>query len=309
MKLPLTLIPVGTKLDFIGKRYIAFAFSAMVTVLTIFFLFTKGLNLGIDFTGGIIMEVRSKQEINVGEVRELLAKNEYSGTSIQNFGSLNDVMIRFRAVENDSQAKEVNKIKELLTSKLGKDIEFRKVDYVGPRVGKELIENAVLALFFSLIVMLLYIWYRFDWQYGIGAIIALFHDAIAVMGFYSFSQYEFDLTSVAALLTVIGYSINDTVVIYDRIRENVRKHKVTDIAAIINLSVNETLSRTTMTSLTTLVVCFALAAFGGEVIEGFSTATLFGIAFGTYSSIYISAPVLIYTGIGSAKSTSKKHTE
>jgi preprotein translocase subunit SecF len=300
LKLPLHLVPYNTKIDFIGKKWISFAFSIFITVATVMLLFTKGLNLGIDFTGGIIIESRTEHEIDVSKYRDVLIEAGYHGASVQNFGSNNGVLLRFQAKDSDAQAKEVEVVKNLLKEKIDNKIEFRKIDYVGPKVGKELIEKGVKALILALLVMLVYIWFRFSWQFGLGAVIALFHDAIATIGFYIVSGYEFDLTSIAAVLTIIGYSINDTVVIYDRIRENMRKYKIKHLAEIINLSVNETLSRTVMTVSTCLLVCLAFVLFGGEVIEGFSMAMLFGIAFGTYSSVYIAAPVLMYTGIAKA---------
>jgi preprotein translocase SecF subunit len=195
------------------------------------------------------------------------------------------------------EGKEIKKIQEILTQELDPKIEFRKSDYVGPKVGNELIENSVTALIVSLIGMLMYIWFRFDWQFGIGAIVALIHDAIITLGFYIVSGYEFDLTSVAAILTIIGYSINDTVVIYDRVRENMRKYKTHTFAQIINLSINETLSRTIMTVATTLLACMSLILFGGGILKSLSVALFIGISFGTYSSIYVAAPILMHTGL------------
>jgi preprotein translocase SecF subunit len=296
MRFPLTLVPHGTDIDFIGKRWLAFSFSIIISIITLILLFTHGLNLGIDFTGGIIMEARSAKSISVHQYREVLADAGYHGAALQNFGGENNVLIRLQPKFSDEQSKEVEHIKSVLTSKTDPDIEFRKVDYVGPKIGKELITNGIMAMALSLIGIMFYIGTRFSWQYGIGAIIALFHDAWITLGFYIVSGYEFDLTAIAAILTIIGYSINDTVVIYDRIRENLRKYKVVHMSDVINRSVNETLSRTVMTVLTTLIACVALVIFGGDVIRGFSTAMLFGIAFGTYSSIYIAAPILIHTG-------------
>jgi preprotein translocase SecF subunit len=299
MKFPLTLISHGTNIDFIGKRCYAFAFSIGISILTLVLLFTKGLNLGIDFTGGIVMETRSEKPVEIHHYREVLAHAGYEGASLQNFGEAKDVLIRLQAKNTDAQSKEVEHIKSLLMEKIDPKIEFRKVDYVGPKVGRELIENGIKALLLSLVGIMIYTAFRFSWQFGLGAIVSLFHDAWITLGFYIISGFEFDLTSVAALLIIVGYSINDTVVIYDRIRENIRKYKVVNLADIINRSVNETLSRTVMTVLTTLIAALALVIFGGDVIKGFSTAMFFGIAFGTYSSIYIAAPVLMHTGFKS----------
>lgn len=295
MRLPLTLIPNKTNIDFIGKRWFAFIFSIVSSIFTSIFFFSNGLNLGIDFMGGIIIEARTEQAVEVARFRKVFDEEGYKGASIQNFGDDKSVLIRLQAKNSDEQAKEVEKIKSFLKSEISNSIEFRKIDYVGPKVGEELIGKGLKALFLALLGMMVYIWFRFNWHFGLGAVIALFHDAILTVGFYLVSRFEFDLTSIAAILTVIGYSINDKVVIYDRIRENLRKYKVHNLAGIINASVNETLSRTVMTVLTTLLACLALVLFGGEVIKGFSMAILFGIILGTYSSVYIAAPVLLYT--------------
>jgi preprotein translocase SecF subunit len=297
MKFPFTLVPINTKIDFIGKRVIAFTFSIALTIFIAVLLFIKGLNLGIDFTGGIVIEIKALKEISISNLRELLSSSGYKGATIQNFGEKNTILIRIQPKHNIDQKKEVEELKSLLNSHLHNQIEFRKIDYVGPKVGKDLVIKGLSATFISLICMMVYIWFRFNWQYGLGAIIALFHDAFFTLGFYLFTGLEFDTYSIVAILTVIGYSINDSVVIFDRIRENLRKYKVKDVSDLINLSINETLSRTVMTVLTTIVACAALVLFGGEVIYGFSMAMLVGIAFGTYSSIYIAAPVLLYTNI------------
>ena len=296
MKFPLRLIPAKTNINFIKYKFVAFAFSILVTVLVIFLFFSKGLNYGIDFSGGILIELKSPANIQIESFRNTLSHYGYYGASIQNFGNAGSILIRVQPKNSDEQAAEVKIIQELLKNELDPEIEFRKVDYVGPKVGDELVTGGVTALLSALLAMLIYIWFRFDWQFGVGAIIALIHDAIATVGFYIVSGYEFELSSIAAILTIIGYSINDTVVIYDRIRENIRKYKNYAFTEIINLSINETLSRTVMTVATTLLACIALVIFGGEVLRGFSMALLFGIAFGTYSSIYVAAPILMYTG-------------
>ncbi len=296
MRFPIVLVPHKTNINFIGMKWIAFIFSIFITVATFVIIFTHGLNLGIDFTGGIIIEARTSKNYEISQVRDLLGEAGYHGANIQNFGNNGDLLIRLQPKKTDDQVKEIAHIKDTLNTFFENTVEFRRVDYVGPKVGKELIEKGLMALVISLLVMSAYIAVRFNWKYGIGVIVALFHDAIATLGFYVVTQYEFDLYSIAAILTIVGYSINDTVVIYDRIRENLRKYKAPDMADIINLSVNETLSRTIMTVSTTLLVCLALVLFGGEVIKGFSMALLFGIAFGTYSSVYIAAPILMHTG-------------
>ncbi len=297
MKFPIALIPDNTKIDFIGKRSIAFAFSIVITLIICALFFFKGLNLGIDFTGGIIFEIKTSEEITLKDLRDLLSDTNYKGATLQNLGQADTILIRIQPKDNADQKQEVERLKDLLNSYFDHQVEFRKVDYVGPKVGKDLVFKGISATVLALLCMMAYIWFRFNWQYGIGAILALLHDAFFTLGFYIVSGTEFDLSSIAAILTVIGYSINDSVVIFDRIRENLRKYKFKSIAELINLSINETLSRTIMTVLTTLVVCIALVVFGGEVIYGFSMAMLIGIAFGTYSSVYIAAPILLHTNI------------
>lgn len=300
MGLPIRLIPTKTNFNFVKYKAIALVFSLAISIAAIGVVFVKGLNFGIDFSGGIVMEVRASDDITIDEFRTALTKYGYGGALIQHFGKFGDIMIRIQPRDNaESQVEEVKKIQEILSAVAHDQIEFRKVDYVGPKVGSEFVLSGLQALIAAIIGMLVYIWFRFDWQFGIGAVISLAHDAIITLGFFAISQYDFDLTSIAAILTIIGYSINDTVVIYDRIRENLRKHKGGNMEHIINLSINETLSRTIMTVATTLLVCLALVLFGGEVLRGFSMALLFGIAFGTYSSIYVAAPILLNTGLKS----------
>lgn len=265
--------------------------SIFCMVASLILVFTKGLNLGIDFSGGILIEARMQSEVNVSEVRDLLSK-EAKDAQIQNIDN-QDILIRVSKSEAIEQSVLVKKIQEVLNQNYS-NIEYRKVDFVGPQVGLELIQKGFLALFMSFAFIMVYIWIRFDWQFGLGGIFALVHDAIVTVGFFSLTGLEFNLTSIAAILTIIGYSINDSVVIYDRVRENLRKHKKMDLSNLINLSTNSTLSRTVLTAGTTLTSLLALIFFGGEVLKSFSVATFFGIVLGTYSSIYISAPILIY---------------
>lgn len=291
--IPIKLVPHNLSLDFVGKRKIAFGFSIIITIAVICLLFFKGLNLGIDFAGGLAIEVSN---IEVEEAREVMQKLGYKGFSIQEQVDRGEatVFLRVQPKNAENYNEEIEYIKGALSQgSTSNSISFQRIDYVGPKVGQDFINSAVQAMIVALLVMMAYTWYRFEWQFGLGVIIALLHDAIATIGFYIVSNYEFDLTSIAAILTVIGYSINDSVVIYDRIRENLKKYRNKAISTIINISINETLSRTIMTVATTLLVCGILAVFGGSSLEGFSMATLFGIAFGTYSSIYISAPILI----------------
>ena len=258
-------------------------------------MFYKGLNLGIDFTGGIIIEARTETEFNLSKLRDSLHERGYSGVTLQTFGSNRDIMVRVQPREDESQSKEAEVIKNIISEHLGESTDFRRVDYVGPKVGSDLIFRGILSLIFAALGIMAYVWIRFNLQFGFGAVVALTHDAFATIGFFIFSGYEFDLSSIAALLTILGFSINDTVVIYDRIRENLRKYKSETAEQIINRSVNETLSRSIMTVATAVLGCLALVVFGGDVIRGFSAAMMFGFLFGTYSSIYISAPVLLHT--------------
>lgn len=281
----------NTKIDFMKVHKLALWASVICMVASLILVFTRGLNLGIDFSGGILIEARMQSEVNVSEVRELLSK-EAKDVQIQNIDN-QDILIRVSKSETIEQSVLVKKIQAVLNQNYS-NIEYRKVDFVGPQVGVELIQKGFMALFMSFAFIMIYIWIRFDWQFGLGGIFALIHDAIVTVGFFSITQLEFNLTSVAAILTIIGYSINDSVVIYDRVRENLRKHKNMDLSNLINLSTNSTLSRTVLTAGTTLTSLLALIFFGGEVLKSFSVATFFGIVLGTYSSIYISAPILIY---------------
>lgn len=294
--LPLRLFPNNPRLNFLGLRSYAYFLSVTITVLTVLLLFYKGLNLGIDFSGGLVVELKTSAAKEVERFRNTLTTHGYHGAIIQNYGD-DEIMIRLQPKTDVNQVQEVSDLKEIILGNIDAEAEVRKVDFVGPKVGNELVFSGLLALVVALISMLCYIWFRFDWQFGTGAIISLLHDAIATLGFYIVSGYEFDLSSIAAILLIIGYSINDTVVIYDRIRENLRKYKTKTLQEIINLSVNETLSRTVMTVATTLLVCLSLVLVGGEANKGFSMAMFFGIAFGTYSSIFVAAPILMLTGL------------
>ncbi|MBN8827679.1 MAG: protein translocase subunit SecF [Sphingobacteriia bacterium] len=291
---PLRLIPDTTKINFIKYRYINYFVSAFIVISTILLLLTKGLNLGIDFAGGIIIEAKiSDKDFSVGNLRENLSDLNVKDVSIYNSSSPQDVVINVGATEKEgNQQKIVADIKQMMLEKY-KNVDFRKIDYVGPKVGSELIKNGFIATIMAFIGILIYLWNRFDLEYSIGAILGLIHDAIATMGFYSLTGLEFNLTSIAAILTIIGYSVNDAVVIYDRIRDNKHKYFKTPFPEIINRSINDTLSRTTLTVATTLLANLSLILFGGEVVKSFSFAMFFGILIGTYSSIFISAPVLL----------------
>jgi preprotein translocase subunit SecF len=269
---------------------IALMLSIIFMIGSLILVFTKGLNYGIDFAGGILIEARIDENPDISKIREVLS-SKINDIHIQESGE-NDVQIRVSKASQD-QDKLIKKIQNILEENFTK-VEYRKIDFVGPQVGSELILKGFLALFLSFIFIMIYIWIRFDWQFGLGGIFALLHDAIVTLGFFSITGLEFNLTSIASILTIIGYSINDSVVIYDRIRENLRNYQKMDLQLLINSSTNSTLSRTILTASTTLISLLALILFGGEALFSFSVATFFGIALGTYSSIYISAPILLY---------------
>jgi preprotein translocase subunit SecF len=294
---------VGSKIDFMRIHKLVIIFSIVLSILSISLVTTRGLNLGIDFSGGVLIEAQFQNNVEFSKIRELLDKKEFGEITLQNFDDKNFI-IKVAQNKDVDQNQTIKLIKTTLDNNFS-NIQYRKTDFVGPQIGGELVKKGLLALLSSFAFIMIYIWIRFDWQFGIGAIVALIHDAILVLGFYALTGLEFNSTSIAAILTVIGYSINDSVVIYDRIRENLRKFKAMDLSELINLSINSTLSRTILTSLTTLLALISLMAFGGEALKSFSIATFFGIVAGTYSSIYISAPILLYVNPRNKKSTKK----
>lgn len=299
MRFPIRVFSNVPTFDFIGHRMIGFALTGLGLVATFVALSTHGLNFGIDFTGGVVMEVRTEQVADVGNMRKLLEQQPATANaSLQSIGEDGrDVMIRLKPEGNAKQAEVAESVKTALDAGYGAPIEYLRVDYVGPQVGEELVMGSIYALLAAFAGMMVYLWFRFEWQYGVGGILAVIHDAIFTIGFYAVTQIEFNLTSVAALLTIIGYSINDSVVIYDRVRENLRKFKVRPVGDVLNLSVNETLARTFMTGGTVLMALIGLIAFGGDVLFGFSLAMAFGVVVGTFSSIYVSATILYYLNI------------
>ncbi|MES2676912.1 MAG: protein translocase subunit SecF [Pseudomonadota bacterium] len=295
---------VGTKIDFMGIHKAALIASVVLTIASISLITFRGFNLGIDFSGGILIEIKFQDKVELSKLRELLDKKDLGEISLQNFDDQN-FMIKVSQNKNVDQALTVKQIKEIIDHNFANS-EYRKVDFVGPQIGKELIMKGMLALILSFAAIMIYIWIRFDWQFGIGAILALIHDAVMVLGIFSLLGLEFNSTSIAAILTIIGYSINDSVVIYDRVRENLQKFKKTNLSDLINLSINSTLSRTILTSSATLLSLIALMVFGGEALKSFSIAVFFGILIGTYSSVYISVPVLLYMDPRNKKA--KKHS-
>ena len=295
---PITLIPANTSLDFLGKKWGAFILSAVLIVTSFGLLFTKGLNFGIDFTGGIVIEIRTENPVEIGALRQWLNQPELGEVALQTFGSQGDLMIRLQAEEDEtSRLQAIDRVKTILADNLQTAVDYRKVEFVGPQVGSELIRAGALSLLLAFAAILIYIWMRFEWQFGVGAVAALIHDVILTLGLFSLLQLEFNLTSIAAILTIVGYSINDSVVIFDRIRENLRKFKKMQLPELLNNSINDNLARTVMTSGTTTLALVALVWMGGEVIKGFSIAVLFGIVIGTYSSIYIASPLLIFMNL------------
>jgi len=289
----LRIIKTGTDIKFMKIKRLTLFISSFLFLLSLFSIFTKGLNLGIDFTGGSLIEVRFKENINLNNLRSEMNKLNLGEIQLQTIGEENDVVIRVQDKNNDAitQTKTIEVIKNNLKDK---SVDYRRTEFVGPKVGGELVNAGIIAVIFSLIGILFYIWLRFQWNFAIGAIIALIHDVILTLGFFSVLQLEFNLATVAAVLTIAGYSINDTVVIYDRIRETMRKYKQITFDEIINLALNGTLSRTLMTSLTTLLALTALFIFGGIVISSFIIALIWGVIIGTYSSLYVASPLLIF---------------
>lgn len=302
-------IPDGANIDFIGKRYLAFAFSLITFFGSIFLVATQGLNFGVDFTGGTVIEIRTPEVPDLAELRKNLNGLGLGTISIQEFGEPDDLLIRMSEQEGgpDAQKSAIDKVRGSLDERYADvgAVDYRRTEFVGPQVGKELKRQGMYAVLFSLLGIMAYIWFRFEWQFGITALVALAHDAVFTVGLFALTQMEFNLSTVAAILMIAGYSINDTVVVFDRIRENLRKFKKMPLIELCNNTVNETLSRTLMTSLTTLLALAALYAFGGEVIRGFVVALIFGIVVGTYSSIYVAAPLLLYLNVRSNQNSKK----
>ncbi len=274
-------------------------FYKLFNLISIFFIVTsillltfKGLNFGVDFKGGTLIELRAAdKKINTATLRESFSKMNLGDLNIKKFGNENDYLIKFE--KKDTNPNFIKNLNENLTNTIGNTFEFRRVESVGPKVSSELLKSGIIAIALSLAAMLFYIWIRFEWQFSLGAILALFHDVVITLGFFSLFNLEINLSIVAAVLTIVGYSMNDTVVIYDRVRENLRKFSDIKIFELTNISINETLSRTIITSITTLLALLSIYLFGGEILKGFSLAMILGVVFGTYSSIYIANPILV----------------
>ena len=278
-----------------NKFYKIFNLISISLIFTSIILLTfKGLNYGVDFKGGTLIEIQTSQEnSNISIIRQSFNKMDLGDVTVKNFGSKNDFIVKFEK-RNSNDVNFIKEIKKNLSKSIGEDFEFRRVENVGPKVSAELLKSGIIAICLSLVAMLFYIWIRFEWQFSLGAIIALFHDVIITLGIFSLFSLEINLSIVAAVLTIVGYSMNDTVVIYDRVRENLKKFTNVDIFELSNTSINETLSRTIITSVTTLLALFSIYVFGGAILKGFSFAMILGVFFGTYSSIYIANPILVY---------------
>jgi len=282
------IIPTNSNYDFMKLKNYFIYLSIFLIVISVFLLSFRGLNLGIDFKGGTLVEVTTKNS-DIGELRSILSPH-FNDVSLQEFGNSQTIIIRLQNNSNEESIETINKVKDLINDKVE---EFRRSEFVGPTISSELLWKGLQAISFALIAILFYIWLRFEWQFGFGAVVALTHDVLFTLGVLSLLKIDFSLASIAAILTICGYSINDSVVVYDRIRENLRKYKKLDMKELFNISINNTLSRTVMTSLTTLIALFSLYFLGGEVIRPFAFAMVIGVIVGTYSSIFIAVPTLL----------------
>ena len=293
----LKLIPANTEIGFIPHRMLAMSLSALLMVASIAIFLVNGLNFGIDFKGGTLIEASAEEPVDIGALRERLKAMQLGEVQIQEFGKDTDVLIRIAeaegAVDTSNDLSAVGRVR----SELAEDFEIRRVEIVGPQVSAELIQTGLFAILAAIVSMLIYIWFRFEWQFSVGAVLALVHDVVLTIGIFALLQLEFNLSILAAILTIVGYSMNDTVVVYDRVRENLRKFKKMDLAKLLDIAINETLSRTVMTSVTTLLALLALYLLGGEVIRGFTFAMIWGVIVGTYSSIFIASPLLMILGV------------
>ncbi len=292
---PIKLVPADTHVPFMAYHRIAMLASAVLMLLSVMLFFGVGLNYGIDFRGGTLIEIKTDGPADIGELRDELGGLGLGDVQIQTFGAPDDVLIRVQEQPGGEQAQQA--VVEKVRGALGEDVEYRRVEVVGPTVSQELIESGTLAVILAIFAVLVYIWLRFEWQFSVGAVIALVHDVVLTIGMFSALQIEFGLPIIAAILTIVGYSLNDTVVVYDRVRENLRKYKKMPLTDLLDQSVNETLSRTIVTSVTTLIALLSLYILGGEVIRGFVFAMIWGVVIGTYSSIFVAAPLLLMLGV------------
>ena len=288
-----------SSIDFLKGKYVAFITSIILILLSIGLFFLNGLNFGIDFKGGTLIEIETQNKIEISEVRSSLNSLSLGDIQVQEFGSEKNLLIRIEQQQGGDQIQQnvLEIVKQKLMNDISETINFRRTEVVGPKVSGELIQSGTIAILVAVFAMLIYIWLRFEWQFSLGAVIALLHDVILTIGVFCLTQLEFNLPIIAAILTIVGYSMNDTVVVYDRVRENLRKFRSKEITSLLNLSINETLSRTIVTSVTTLLALVSLYIFGGEVIKGFTFAMIWGVLVGTYSSIFVAAPLLTYLDV------------
>jgi preprotein translocase subunit SecF len=297
----LRIVPDDTKFDFMRFRRVSFPISAVLSIIAISLYFFHGLNFGIDFVGGTLFEVQSKVgDADIVKMRSTIAGLNLGEAQLQQFGAANDVLIRIPQQPGGEEAQQaaVKKVRDAL----GDEVEYRRVEVVGGRVSNEQMAKGTIGLVLAIFSILIYLWFRFEWQFALGAMIANVHDLVLTVGFMSLTQIDFDLTSIAALLTILGYSLNDTVVIYDRIREMLRKYKKMPMPDLLNISVNSTLSRSIITHVTVTLALLALLLFGGQAIHSFTATMMFGVVLvGTYTSVFIAAPVLIYLGVGTSR--------
>ena len=306
MAFRLKIVPENTAIDFQKHNKIAALFSAVLLLGSVGIFLLQGLNLGIDFKGGILLEARTSQaEADIGSLRNDLGALGLGEVSIQGFGAPQDVLIRVQRQEGDETAQIAALTK--ITQTLGDDYDVRRTEFVGPTVGAELKEKGILAVFCALLAIMVYIWFRFEWQFSLAAILALSHDILTTIGLFAVTSFEFNLATVAAILTIAGYSINDTVVVFDRVRENLRRYKSQEQREILNISLNETLSRTVMTSVTTALALLAIILFGGAVLRDFAIALLWGVAIGTYSSIFVAVGFLSRFDLKAAAEEAEEH--
>ena len=297
----LRIVPDDTKFDFMRFRRISFPVSALLSIVAMVLFFTHGLNFGIDFVGGTLMEVQQKGgPADLAKMRGTLSGLGLGEVQLQQFGTPSDVLIRVAQQPGGDAAQQA--AVEKVRAALGNEVEYRRVEVVGPRVSTELLAYGTIGLVVAILGILIYLWFRFEWQFALGAMIANVHDIVLTIGFMSITQVDFDLTSIAALLTILGYSLNDTVVIYDRIRENLRKYKRMSMPDLLNSSVNSTLSRSIITHVTVTLALLALLLFGGHAIHSFTATMMFGVVLvGTYTSVFIASPILIYLGVGTGR--------
>ncbi|KPQ10054.1 MAG: preprotein translocase subunit SecF [Saliniramus fredricksonii] len=290
------LVPVETRYRFMWYRRWTFPLSALLSVLAVATFLHFGMNTGIDFRGGTVMEMQAREgNADIAQIRVDANQLGFGNVEVQAFGTPRDVALRVQLQEGGEEAQQqvVSTLRDVFES----DYDIRRVEVVGPRVSAELVQSGTLGVVMAIFGVLVYLWFRFEWHFAIGAVIATLHDLVLAIGFFAITQIEFNMTSIAALLTILGYSLNDTVVVYDRIRETMRKYKKVSVYEVLDIAVNATLSRTILTSVTTLLALMALAVLGGEIIKGFAYAMIFGLVVGTYSSIFVAAPILIYLGV------------